>query len=50
MKFETYKMEDALDSLIDYRGKTPHKSDQGVMTLSAKSVRDVYIVYLSLFA
>lgn len=45
MKFKTYKMEDALDSLIDYRGKTPHKSEQGVMTLSAKSVRDGYIDY-----
>lgn len=45
MRFDTYKMEDALASLIDYRGKTPHKSDVGVMTLSAKSVRDGYIDY-----
>lgn len=45
MRFDTYKMEDALASLIDYRGKTPHKSDVGVMTLSARSVRDGYIDY-----
>jgi len=38
-------MEDALDALIDYRGKTPQKSDEGIMTLSAKSVRDGYIDY-----
>ena len=40
-----YKMEDALCSLIDYRGKTPKKSDKGILTLSAKSVRDGYIDY-----
>ena len=45
MNFKTYKMEDALESLIDYRGKTPHKSESGIMTLSAKSVRDGYIDY-----
>lgn len=45
MKYNEYKMEDVLESLIDYRGKTPQKSDCGVMTLSAKSVRDGYIDY-----
>jgi len=45
MSFRTYKMEDVLDSIIDYRGKTPQKSDEGIMTLSAKSVRDGYIDY-----
>ncbi len=45
MKYRTYKMEDALGSLIDYRGKTPQKSDKGIMTLSAKSVRDGFIDY-----
>ena len=39
------KMEDALECIIDYRGKTPKKSDSGIMTLSAKSVRDGYIDY-----
>lgn len=40
-----YKMEDALEYIIDYRGKTPQKSEKGIVTLSAKSVRDGYIDY-----
>lgn len=38
-------MEDALESIIDYRGKTPHKSSEGILTLSAKSVKNGYIDY-----
>lgn len=38
-------MEDALEYIIDYRGKTPNKSDKGRLTLSAKSVRDGHIDY-----
>jgi type I restriction enzyme S subunit len=34
-----------LESLIDYRGKTPKKSDSGILTLSAKSVKMGYIDY-----
>lgn len=45
MNYKTYKMEAVLDSIIDYRGKTPKKSDKGIVTLSAKSVRDGYIDY-----
>ncbi len=45
MKYNAIKMEDALESIIDYRGKTPKKSDTGIPTLSAKSVRDGYIDY-----
>ena len=45
MIFNRYKMEEALECIIDYRGKTPEKSDKGIMTLSAKSVRDGYIDY-----
>lgn len=30
---------DCLDAVIDYRGKTPKKSDAGILTLSAKSVK-----------
>lgn len=45
MKSEKYKMEDALEYIIDYRGKTPKKSESGILTLSAKSVRDGYIDY-----
>lgn len=28
-----------LEKVIDYRGKTPKKSDNGILTLSAKSVK-----------
>lgn len=45
MKFKEYLMEDALDAIIDYRGKTPQKSDTGIPTLSAKSVKNNYINY-----
>ena len=45
MKFNTINMEDALDKLIDYRGKTPKKSEIGIVTLSAKSVKNNYIDY-----
>lgn len=38
-------MEDALEDIIDYRGKTPHKATSGIQTLSAKSVKDGYIDY-----
>lgn len=40
-----YLMEDALAYIIDYRGKTPKKSNVGIETLSARSVRDGYIDY-----
>ena len=39
------KMEDALEALIDYRGKTPKKSSCGLSTLSAKSVKNGFIDY-----
>ena len=45
MRFETYTMEDALEEIIDYRGKTPKKSDSGIPTLSAKSVKNNHIDY-----
>ena len=38
-------MEDALEAIIDYRGKTPKKSDSGIPTLSAKSVKNNHIDY-----
>ncbi|MGL6167881.1 MAG: restriction endonuclease subunit S, partial [Fusobacteriaceae bacterium] len=38
-------LEDNLESLIDYRGKTPEKSDKGIVVLSAKSVKMNYIDY-----
>ena len=45
MTFKEYIMEDALESIIDYRGKTPEKSDSGIPTLSAKSVKNNFIDY-----
>ncbi|MGO5335866.1 restriction endonuclease subunit S [Bilifractor sp. LCP19S3_H10] len=45
MKYKHYYMEDALEDIIDYRGKTPHKATSGIQTLSAKSVKDGYIDY-----
>lgn len=45
MKFKTYIMEDALEEIIDYRGKTPKKSNSGIPTLSAKSVKNNHIDY-----
>ena len=29
MKYNVLKMEDALEALIDYRGKTPEKAEEG---------------------
>lgn len=49
MKYKTYTMENALESIIDYRGKTPKKSDCGIPTLSAKSVKNNYIDYSSCY-
>ena len=45
MEFKEYLMEDALAAIIDYRGKTPQKSESGIPTLSAKSVKNNYINY-----
>ena len=45
MKYNTYTMEKALETIIDYRGKTPKKSDSGIPTLSAKSVKNNCIDY-----
>lgn len=45
MEFKEYLMEDALEAIIDYRGKTPKKSDTGIPTLSARSVKNNYINY-----
>lgn len=45
MNLNHYVMENVLESLIDYRGKTPKKSETGIPTLSAKSVKNGYIDY-----
>ena len=43
--WEISSMEEALGQIIDYRGKTPKKSESGIATLSAKSVKNGYIDY-----
>lgn len=45
MKYKLYTMENVLSDIIDYRGKTPKKSETGIPTLSAKSVKNGYIDY-----
>ena len=40
---------DLLESLIDYRGKTPEKSETGIQVLSAKSVKMGYIDYSQVY-
>ena len=35
-----YKLEDCLDALIDYRGKTPIKTDSGIPLITAKIIKD----------
>ena len=42
-------LENYLESLIDYRGKTPKKSESGIVTLSARSVKMGHINYSSAY-
>lgn len=49
MEFKEYLMEDVLSAIIDYRGKTPRKSETGIPTLSAKSVKNNYIDYANCY-
>ena len=43
MKFRTYTMEDALEQIIDYRGKTPIKVKEGIPLITAKNIKKGYI-------
>ncbi len=48
MSYDTWEKRnimECLDKLIDYRGKTPKKSEEGILTLSAKSVKNSNIDY-----
>lgn len=45
MEWKEVPIENVLDALIDYRGKTPQKSVKGIPTLSAKSVKMNFIDY-----
>jgi type I restriction enzyme S subunit len=42
-EFESKILVECIDSIIDYRGKTPKKSETGIPTLSAKSVKLGYV-------
>ena len=41
--FETRTMEQVVERLIDYRGKTPTKSDTGIRLVTAKIIKDGFI-------
>src|SRR6266704_6991415 len=43
--WEVVKIDEVLDKIIDYRGKTPKKSGSGIKTLSAKSIKNGRIDY-----
>lgn len=34
-----------LDSVVDYRGKTPEKVDEGILLVTAKNIKDGKIDY-----
>lgn len=42
-EWKTYKLNDALEALIDYRGKTPKKTASGVPLVTAKIVKNGFI-------
>ena len=42
--WEQRKLIDLCD-YVDYRGKTPNKSDSGIFLVTAKNVKDGYIDY-----
>lgn len=42
-KFETRTIEESLGVLIDYRGKTPPKTECGVRLVTAKVIKDGYV-------
>lgn len=39
-EWKTYKLGDVIDKFIDYRGKTPPKTDSGIPLITAKVVKD----------
>lgn len=41
--FETRTVEEAIETLIDYRGKTPPKTTSGVWLITAKVIKDGFI-------
>jgi type I restriction enzyme S subunit len=43
MKCETRKLDEVIEALIDYRGKTPSKTQSGVKLITAKVIKDGFI-------
>jgi type I restriction enzyme S subunit len=41
--WKTIRLEDALDALIDYRGKTPNKTSSGIPLITAKIVKNGFL-------
>jgi type I restriction enzyme, S subunit len=39
-EWKTYKLEDAIEKLIDYRGKTPSKTQSGIPLVTAKVIKN----------
>ncbi|WP_276930448.1 restriction endonuclease subunit S [Faecalibaculum rodentium] len=44
-----YKVEDTLEKILDYRGKTPKKSNNGIPVISAKCIKNGRIDYSSCY-
>jgi len=42
--FDTITLEQATERLIDYRGKTPPKTDSGIRLITAKVVKNGHIL------
>ncbi len=42
-EFETRTIDDVIEVLIDYRGKTPPKSENGIRLITAKVIKDGFI-------
>ncbi|MFN9173662.1 MAG: hypothetical protein ACK58N_03890 [Synechocystis sp.] len=39
-EWKEYKLKDAIEKFIDYRGKTPTKVTQGIPLITAKVIKD----------
>ena len=38
-EWREYKLEEVIDTFIDYRGKTPNKGDSGIPLVTAKVIK-----------
>ena len=42
--WQLISLEDAMDAIIDYRGKTPKKTESGIPLITAKIVKGGYVL------